>query len=294
MPLDLHTPEGVAQTSSFTRRAVVGVLGAAGFAAAIRPVAASAKTTDEVGLTTEVIDIKVADTSIPAYVARPEGEGTHPVVLVIHEIFGVHEYIRDTARRFAKEGYTAVVPDLYHRAGDPSELSDFAEIGKIVRTATNDQVMSDLKLTLDHLETEPWADVNHVGITGFCWGGGVVWMFSAFDERVDAGGAWYGRLTNPGAGAFSAGDERAYPVDLAGKFHGPVLGLYGGQDRGIPVSDVELMQDRLKAAGDPSKILLYGDAPHGFHADYRPSYRKDDAEDAWGKLLAWFKENSVG
>lgn len=294
----LMTPEGTPEDFTLSRRGfgrgVVGLLGAVGFAAAIEPVAASVITTDEEGLITGLIAAPTANGQLPAYVARPEAPGSHPVVIVIHEIFGVHEYIRDTARRLAKAGYTAVVPDLYFRAGDPSGLSDWDEIGKIVRTATNDQVMGDLKALTDYLERMEWANTNELGITGFCWGGGVTWMYSAFDERVKAGAAWYGRLVNPGPGRFSAQDDRAYPIDLASKFHGPVLGLYGGKDRGIPVSDVTAMNAKLKAAGDPSNILLYPEAQHGFHADYRPAYGEKDAKDAWAKALAWFKLHGVG
>ncbi len=293
MTVYLGTPEGQDPNPTLSRRGFVGAIGAVGFAAAIRPVAASAKTTDSDGLMTEVIEAPVGGEMLPAYVARPEAPGAHPVVLVIHEIFGVHEYIRDTARRFAKAGYTAVVADLYFRAGDPSGLSDFGEIGKIVRTATNAQVMNDLARLVDYLAPRPWADTERLAITGFCWGGGVTWMFSAADPRVKAGVAWYGRLVDPGPGRFSTDEARDYPVDLAGKFHGPILGLYGGQDRGIPVKDVELMRERLKAAGDASQIILYPDAPHGFHADYRSSYRPSEAQDGWSRALDWFKSHGV-
>jgi len=297
MTTALQTPEGPGPTATVSRRGFVGLIGAAGFAAAIQPVAASAIETDADGLVTERLDVPVAGATLPAYVARPKSDsgstGPHPVVLIAHEIFGVHEYIRDTARRFAKAGYVAVVPDLYVRAGDPSGMTDFAEIGKIVRTATNDQVMADLAALVTYLEGKTWADTDRLAITGFCWGGSVTWMFAATDPRVKAGVAWYGRLMNPGPGPFSAQDERAYPIDLAGKFHGPVLGLYGGQDRGIPVSDVDAMNAALKAAGDSSEIILYPDAQHGFHADYRPSYDAEAATDGWQRALDWFRRHGV-
>lgn len=296
MTLDLDTPEGGRPLAvPVTRRGFAALVGAAGFAAAVGPAAASAIKTDEAGLVTEATRIPVGDTDLPAYIARPDGAGPFPVVLVVHEIFGVHEYIRDTARRFAKQGYFALVVDLYARAGDPSAMTDWDEIGRIVRTATHTQVMRDLSRSVDWLaETRPDADTGALAVTGFCWGGAVTWMFSAHDPRVKAGAAWYGRLVDPGPGRFSAGTERPWPVDVADQLNGAVLGLYGGQDRGIPVTDVETMRTALKKAGGPSTIVLYDDAPHGFHADYRASYREEAAQDAWSRALAWFRQYGVG
>jgi len=294
MPLPLDTPEGPDHRPlSVTRRGFGAIVGAAGFAAAVGPAAAQAIQTDEAGLITEAVRFPTAGFEMPSYLARPAAAGPHPVILVVHEIFGVHEYIRDVARRFAKRGYFAFVPDLYARAGDASVLDDFNEVGKIVRTATYDQVMVDLSNAVDWLDgARSDARVDRLGITGFCWGGAVVWMFTAHDPRVDAGVAWYGRLTDPGTGRFNGEADRPWPIDVADGLHGPVLGLYGGQDRGIPVSDVEKMQEALQ--GQPSKITLYPDAPHGFHADYRQSYRKEAATDAWDKALAWFDRHVTG
>jgi len=287
----LDGPDGLIapENAKLTRRGAAALVGGLGFAAFARPVPATARQTSDEGLVTERIEFEGHEgTTLPAYVARPDAEGAHPVVLVVHEIFGVHEYIRDVCRRFAKEGYYAIAPDLYARAGDPSGMTDFQEIFKIVRTATHPQVMGDLTKLVDHLEGVDAAGTDDLAITGFCWGGRVVWMFAAADERVDAGVAWYGRLKG------QDGDDAPQPIDIAADLNAPVLGLYGGQDRGIPVEDVEAMRAALKAAGDPSEIVLYDDAPHGFHADYRDSYREDAAADGWTRLLAWFRENGVG
>lgn len=294
--MNLLGPEGQAATSELkvTRRTATALLGAVGFAAYVRPVAASAITTSAEGLVIETAEFPVKDTKLPAYVARPKGDGPFPVIIIAHEIFGVHEYIRDTARRFAQEGYYTIVPDLYARAGDPSGMSDFDEILKIVRTADNDQVMSDLSHLVDWLEREKTADTDHIGITGFCWGGNVVWMFSAHDKRVDVGVAWYGRLKARDDVVALEDKPRPYPIDKVGEFNGPVLGLYGGEDRGIPMEDVRAMQAALEKAGASSQIIVYEKAGHGFHADYRPSYNEDAAKDGWMRALNWFRQHGVG
>ncbi len=289
--MHLPGPEGDAPGLKLTRRGVARLLGAAGFAAALAPAAASAITTPEEGLVIDAISFPSLGSELPAYVARPEGAGPFPVVIVVHEIFGVHEYIRDTARRFAQEGYYAIVPDLFARAGDPSALTDFAEIRKIVATADNAQVMSDLANLVDWLETQDGADTGALGVTGFCWGGAVSWMIAAHDPRVKAGVAWYGRLVpRPDS------DEtpRPYPIHVASGLRAPVLGLYGGQDRGIPVGDVEAMRVALDEAGGASQIILYDDAEHGFHADYRQSYNPEAAANGWQRALAWFRSHGVG
>lgn len=289
--MHLPGPEGDAPELSLTRRGVARLLGAAGFAAALAPAAASAITTPEEGLVIETVSFPSLGADLPAYVARPEGEGPFPVVIVVHEIFGLHEYIRDTARRFARAGYYAIVPDLYARAGDPSDLTDFAEIRTIVATADNAQVMSDMANLIDWLEGVEAADSGALGVTGFCWGGAVTWMIAAHDPRVKAGVAWYGRLVpRPDS------DEtpRPYPIHVAGDLRAPVLGLYGGQDRGIPVSDVEAMRAALSEAESASQIVLYDEAQHGFHADYRQSYDPEAASDGWRRALSWFRAHGVG
>jgi carboxymethylenebutenolidase len=210
------------------------------------------------------------------------------VILVVQEIFGVHEHIKDVARRFAKAGYMAIAPELYYRQGDVSKLTDNKEIfAKVVSKVPDAQVMSDLDSTV------AWAgknggNVEKLGITGFCWGGRIVWLYVAHNPRVDAGVAWYGRLV---------GDKNemnpAHPIDLVDKINAPVLGLYGGADAGIPNDTVDQMNAALKKAGKKSMIHLYPDTPHAFNADYRPSYRKEQAEDGWKRALAWFKANGV-
>lgn len=295
MPVQLETPEGLATRNlHVTRRTVGALVGLGAFAAAVRPVAASALHTDLDGITEEAVKIPVGDTQLPGYIAKPEGDGPFAVVLVAHEIFGLHAYIKDVARRLAKAGYLAVAPDLYARAGDPSTLTDWDQIRAIVNTATYPQVMSDLTHTVDWLAAaRPDANTQRLGVTGFCWGGAVVWRFSAYDARVKAGAAFYGRLRDPGAGNYSGDAPEPWPMDEAGKFHGPVIGFYGAKDRGIPVADVKAMQEKLADAGGASKIVLYPDAGHGFHADYRDSYVEADAKDAWTKALAWFRDHGV-
>jgi carboxymethylenebutenolidase len=208
----------------------------------------------------------------------------------VSEIFGVHEYIREVCRRLAKAGYAAVAPAFFVRVQDPAPLSDMQAIQRIVAAAGYDQVMDDIGATLDWIGAQPWAKTDKVGITGFCWGGKVVWQAIARFPTLDAGVAWYGRLSP----AATATDEqkttgRPWPIDLAGELKAPVLGLYGGADSGIPNDTVKAMNDALKAAGrSDSQIILYDDAPHGFHADYRASYREADAKDGWRRLLALF------
>ena len=271
-----------------TRRGLGKLLGAAGFAAALSPPAASAIQTPSVGLVTGSLPFKSGEDTLPAYVARPEGPGPFPVVLVVHEIFGIHEYIRDVTRRFAQKGYMAVAPDLFARAGDPSGLEDWDKIREIVATATHDQVMGDLSRLIDFLETQPEADTARLGLTGFYWGGKVAWMFAAEDPRLKASVAWYGRLRPR-----DEDDDAPYPLQVAGDLKAPVLGLYGSEDRGIPVSDVEMMQTALAETDATSRIILYQGAQHGFHADYRDSYDKTSAEDGWARALAWFQTHGV-
>jgi carboxymethylenebutenolidase len=272
----------------FSRRGFVVTSLAAGFALAVQPVSAETITTDTKGIEAGEVKIPVKDGTIPAYHAMPKGSGPFPVVLVVQEIFGVHEHIKDICRRFAKLGYLAVAPELYARQGDVSKLEDFQEILKIVQKVPDAQVMSDLDASVAWAKGTGKGNTEKLGVTGFCWGGRIVWLYSAHNPKLKAGVAWYGRLVGQ-----STELQPKYPVDLAADLNAPVLGLYGGADTGIPVSAVEKMREAIKAAKKPSEIELYPDAPHGFHADYRPSYRKDRAEDGWKKLLDWFKKNGV-
>ncbi len=261
---------------------------ATGFAVATHPVTAQTIKTSPTGLVAGEVKIPVADGTIPGYRAMPASGNNFPVVLVVQEIFGVHEYIQDICRRFAKLGYLAIAPELYARQGDVSKLSSIEEIRtKVVSKVPDAQVLSDLDATV------AWAakskgDVNRLGITGFCWGGRIVWLYAAHNPKLKAGVAWYGRLVGE-----STPLQPQYPVDVAASLKAPVLGLYGGKDEGIPLSTVEKMRQALKAAKQPSEIVVYPNAPHGFHADYRPTYQKEAAEDGWKRLQAWFKEHGV-
>jgi carboxymethylenebutenolidase len=255
----------------------------------VRPIAAQTVLhTDDKGLIAGEVKVPVKDGQIPAYRAMPATGTNFPVVLVVQEIFGVHEYIKDVCRRLAKAGYMAVAPELYTRQGDTSKMTNVQEILETVVAKVPDaQVLGDLDAAA------AWAAKNgghasKLAITGFCWGGRIVWLYAAHNPKLKAAVAWYGRLT---------GDKDALhpqqPMDLAGSLKAPVLGLYGGADQGIPEEVVEMFRDDLKAAKDKSEIIVYPDAPHAFHADYRPSYRKGPAEDGWKKLQAWFRKHGV-
>jgi len=276
-----------AADSSLSRRGAVTTL-AAGFALAVQPIGAQTITTDTDGLVADVVQIPVADGTIPAYRASPTTGGPFPVVLVVQEIFGVHEHIRDVCRRFAKLGYLAIAPELYVRQGDVSKLADIGAIRPIVSKVPDSQVMADLDAAVKWAGAEGKGDTARLAITGFCWGGRIVWLYSAHSARLKAGVAWYGRLrgrTDP--------LHEKYPMDVASELKAPVLGLYGGEDTGIPMADVEAMQRALVAAKSSSRIHVYPDAPHGFFADYRDSYRAADAKDGWKRSLAWFSEHGV-
>lgn len=261
-----------------------------GYAVAAWSASAEPIKTDETGLTTGTVQIKAADREIPAYVARPAKGTKLPAVILISEIFGLHEYVRDTARRLAKAGYVAIAPDFFVRAGDPSKIEDRAEIMKIVGTATDAQVTGDVTAALTWLKAQPFVDAKRVGITGYCWGGAVVWESVARVAGLKAGVAWYGRLSS----GMAVDPANKNPLDLVGDLKAPVLGLYAEKDQGIPLTDVEKMKEALKASGNTtSEIIVYPGAQHGFHADYRPSYDKASAEDAWGKMLAFFKKSGV-
>lgn len=261
----------------------------AGFALATLPVMAqTAIVTDSEGLLAGEVRIKTDDGEMTAYRAVPQAQPKAPVLLVVSEIFGAHEYIRDTCRRLAKLGYFAVAPELFARQGDPRSMASIAEIlDKITNRTPDAQVMADLDATVAWAAGQG-AAVERLGITGFCWGGRITWLYSAHNPRVRAGVAWYGRLV----GTVSAYTPR-YPLDAVGELKAPVLGLYGGLDTGIPLESVEAMAGALRRgspAARASDIVVYDNAPHAFHADYRPSYRKEDAEDGWRHMQAWFAD----
>jgi carboxymethylenebutenolidase len=275
---------------ALSRREVVVTSLATGFALAVQPVCAqTAITTDTNGLDASEVKVKTATGDIPAYRAMPAGGGPFPVVLVVQEIFGVHEHIKDVCRRFAKLGYLAVAPELYARQGDVSKTTDIQQlIREVVSKVPDEQVMSDLDATVAYAKDTGKGDTARLGITGFCWGGRIVWLYAAHNPGLKAGVAWYGRLV---------GDPSAttpkHPVALAGELKAPVLGLYGGADQGIPVSTTDEMKQACQAAGKTCEFVVYPDTPHAFHADYRPSYREQAAKDGWQRLQAWFRQHGA-
>ncbi len=290
---DLHAllPGRSAAAGTSRRTALKTALGV-GYAAAAMPIVAqTAIRTPADGLTVGEVQLSVNGTSVPVYRAAPAGKTGLPVVLVLSEIFGVHEHIADVVRRFARAGYLALAPELFVRQGDAQSYGEIAKLmAEVVAKVPDAQVMADLDACID------WAaanggDVNKVGVTGFCWGGRKTWLYAAHQKRVKAGVAWYGRLV----GQASELTPR-HPVDVAAQLRGPVLGLYGGADTGIPLETVEQMKAALtrgNVASKASQFVVYPDAPHAFHADYRPSFRKEAAEDGWKRCLAWFGQHGV-
>ncbi|MBI4754820.1 MAG: dienelactone hydrolase family protein [Betaproteobacteria bacterium] len=285
------TPEfdSLMPAARLDRRGFMATAVGAGFALAVQPVMAqTAITTDAAGLTAGEVKVPTSDGSIPAYRAQPAGRSGLPAVLVVSEIFGVHQYIADVCRRLAKQGYLAIAPELFVRQGDPRKLTNIQDIlGEIIAKVPDTQVMGDLDACA------AWAAANggdpaRMAITGFCWGGRITWMYCAHNPKLKAGVAWYGRVM----GEVNERTPR-HPIDLAPTLKVPVLGLYGARDQGIPVDDVENMRADLKKAGNASQIHIYPEAGHAFHADYRPTYRKDAADDGWKRLLAWLKQHGV-
>lgn len=284
-------PGSTTENGSTRRTALKAALGV-GYAAAAAPLMAqTAIKTPSDGLTVGEVMIDVNGFSMPAYRAAPAGKTGLPVVLVLSEIFGVHEYIADTARRLARAGYLAIAPELFVRQGDAQGYGEIAKlIAEVISKVPDAQVMGDLDATVK------WAaanggDTGKLGVTGFCWGGRQTWLYAAHNPAVKAGVAWYGRLVGP----VSELTPR-HPVDVAGQLHGPVKGLYGGADTGIPLDTVDKMKAALaagNAAARASTFVVYPDAPHAFHADYRPSFRREAAEDGWKQALAWFRQHGV-
>ena len=266
------------------RREMLTVSLAAGFAAAVRPVAAQTVIhTDSEGLEAGQVSIPTADRDVPAYRAMPATPGTFPVVVVVQEIFGVHEHIRDVCRRLAKQGYMALAPELYVRQGSVADITDMKDIiAKVVSKVPDSQVMSDLDATVAFAKASGHGDTAKLGITGFCWGGRITWLYAAHSAQLKAGVAWYGKLVGD-----STANTPRHPVDMAAGLKAPVLGLYGAADQGIPVETVDRMRAACKAAGKECEIVVYPDTPHAFSADYRPSYRPEAATDAWARMFAF-------
>jgi len=288
---DMTDVEGLVPGKDFNRRDFVKGAVGTGFAAAVMPVTADTIKTDSEGLEVGEVFIPVGDFKMPAYRAVPAGKKNAPVVLVISEIFGVHEHIADVARRFAKLGYLAIAPELFVRQGDAGSYGELAKLmSEVIAKVPDAQVMGDLDATVAWAKSQG-GDTTKLAITGFCWGGRITWLYAEHNPGVKAGVAWYGRLlgeTDP--------LHPSHPIDGVKQLHAPVLGLYGGADTGIPVDTVDKMKSAL-AQGSPaarkSEFVVYPDTPHAFNADYRPSYRKEAAEDGWKRCLAWFKANGV-
>jgi carboxymethylenebutenolidase len=275
-----------------TRRTVLTTAMTAGFALAVQPVSAETVITDTKGLTAGMTKFKGADgVEVPAYYAVPAKLAAGkkpPIVLVVQEIFGVHEHIKDVCRRFAKQGYFAIAPELYVRQGSVTD-KPMNEIFPVVAKVPDAQVMTDLDAAIAYAASTGKADASRVAITGFCWGGRVVWLYAAHNPKLKAGAAWYGRLVGQ-----SNPLQPKSPTELADKVKAPILGLYGAKDKGIPLESIDGMRTALNAAGNTKcEIIVYPDSEHGFHADYRPSYNEKDAKDGFGKLLAWFKKNGA-
>jgi carboxymethylenebutenolidase len=275
-----------------SRRQVLVQTLSTGFALAVTPVSASALTTDSDGLDAGEIKIATSTGEIPGYRALPlKPKSKLPVVLVVHEIFGVHEHIKDVCRRFAKAGYYAIAPELFARQGDVSKLTDFKEIqSKVVSKVPDAQVLSDLDAAVSCAKKDPHTDTSKLAMTGFCWGGRIVWLYSAQQPALKAAVAWYGRITGEKDDL-----HPRFPADVVSSLKAPVLGLYGAKDQGIPVATVEQQAQALaassNAAAKASSIHIYPEAGHAFFADYRPSFHKESAEDGWKRTLDWFKNH---
>lgn len=283
---------GTSSEAGATRRTALKAALGVGYAAAVMPIMAqTAVKTSAEGLVAGEITLNVNGAQVPVYRAAPAGKSNLPVVLVLSEIFGVHEHIADVARRFAKAGYLALAPELFVRQGNAQAYTEISKLmAEVIAKVPDAQVMADLDACLDWAAANG-SDMNRVAVTGFCWGGRETWLYAAHQKRIKAAVAWYGRLV----GQVSELNPR-HPVDVAGQLHGPVLGLYGGADTGIPLNTVEQMKTALaagNASAKASQFVVYPDAPHAFHADYRPSYRQAAAEDAWKRCLAWLAQHGV-
>ena len=279
--------EALLPRAEWTRRGFVMTSLITGFALSVQPVSADAIHTDATGLDAGEVKVPVADGSIPAYRAMPDNGGPFPTVLVIHEAWGVHEHIKDLCRRLAKLGYFAIAPELWARQGNAAAAKDMDETRRIMSSVPEAQVMSDLDATEAYAKSTGKADTTKLAVTGFCWGGRETWLYAAHNPDLKAAVPWYG-VDRP-AGELTPRN----PLDIAGQVKCPVLAFYGGEDQSIPPETREKREAECKAAGKTCEMKVYPDAPHGFNADYRPSYRADDAKDAWARMLAWFKEHGV-
>lgn len=283
------TPEA----PNFTRREFFITSLIAGFAVATQPINAQDRiTTDTTNLVAGEVKIPVADGEIPAYRAMPAKGKNFPVVLVIQEIFGVHEWIKDVCRRFAKLGHMAIATELYARQGDPSKVQNTRDIiANIVSKVPDSQVMSDLDATVAFAKKNN-GNTKKLGVTGFCWGGRITWLYAAHNPNVDAGAAWYGQVVRREGSPVNPLQPK-FPIDIAASLKVPVLGLYGGKDQGIPIAGVEKMRQELAKGKSGSDIIIFPEADHGFLADYRQSYNPAAAQDAWKKLNDWFEKNGA-
>lgn len=276
----------VGTTQVSRRAAMIGSAAFAGYALAVQPVAASTITTDTAGLDAEMTSFQTGGLRMNAYRAKPAGKRNLPVVIVVQEIFGLHEWVKDICRRYAKAGFYAIAPDLYQRQGDATKVADFKVlISEIVAKVPDAQVMGDLDAVARFAGTDG-GNATKLGITGFCWGGRIVWLYAAHNPRLKAGVACYGRLTGVGTAL-----QPKHPIDVISAINAPVLGLYGALDKGIPVADTEKMLVALKAAKKPSTIHVFQGADHGFFADYRPSYNEAAAKQGWAEAVGWFRRN---
>ena len=288
-PRETIQPDDSFSDVGLTRRGFVVTTLAVGFALAVRPLSAETIMTATTGLTVGEVTIPTSDGRMPAYRAMPAQGRSCPVVLVVQEIFGVHEHIKDVCRRLASRGYLAIAPELYARQGDVAKMTEIDDIvSKVVSKVPDAQVLSDLDATVAWVKESGEGDTGKLGITGFCWGGRIVWLYAAHNPQVKAGVAWYGRLSGKPSAL-----QPQHPIDVATSLTVPVLGLYGADDKVIPITTVEQMESALKQGSSGSHIVVYPDTPHGFHADYRPSYRKEQAENGWNRLLKWFADHSV-
>ena len=287
----ISNQRGPSDDTDDSRRAFLKTTLAVGFALAVQPVTAQTITTPAEGLVAGEVKVPSLGVDIPAYRAMPATGGPFPTMLVIQEIFGVHEHIKDVCRRFAKLGYYAIAPELYARQGDPATADIQTIMKDIVPKVPDAQVMADLDNSVAFAKASGHADTSRLGATGFCWGGRIIWLYSEHNKDLKAAVAFYGLLG--GARSPTSAIKPVNPVDVGSKVTVPVLGLYGGKDDNIPAALITQMQDELKKSGSPSTIVVYPDAPHGFFADYRPSYTKAAAEDAWTRTQAWFKQHGV-
>ena len=278
-----NTYQGMSRRQFLAGMGAVGV-GLAGYAIAATPVAGQVVSTPADRLATADGKVPMGDFSIPIYEARPAAAGRYPVVLVIPEVFGMHEHIKDVTRRFAAAGFLGITFEPYAREGGVLHLPDIAAVRKVVDPIPDDRVMADLDAVAAYAKGHPAAQADRIGVTGFCRGGMYTLLYAAHNPRIKAAVPWYGQIRP----SLTPGVRTAGPLDLAGRIHAPVLGLYGGEDLGIPIADVREMEAVLKKAGKTAEFVIYPGAPHAFYADYRPSFRPEAAADAWRRCVAWF------